>query len=279
MRSKYDSPAEYWDRAVKIVKSKPRYNDVLPKRFIEKMKNNHGTYEEYDDTGLYRRNPLIVALGDSVTAGWFEGNTRFPKDIWDAYCSDCMAIEHVTDIENVYHEKFRLKLAEKYERTSVSVINSGISGDTVVGMNRRLERDVLRYDPDLVLVNASLNGPTELDVYEENLREIIDRIKSGTNADIVIITPNLMVKGLMKNLEKRVKIMLKIADERGTCVADVYSIWNLFEANGLELEKLLSNRINHPTKMTGDGSLTRLIVSRNRPLSHCSLPSDSCLHT
>ena len=47
-----------------------------PTRFIEKMKTNQGTIGAFgfglDEEGLERKTPVIVGLGDSVTAGHFE---------------------------------------------------------------------------------------------------------------------------------------------------------------------------------------------------------------
>ena len=49
---------------------------VKPHRFIKKMKENTGMagglFGLTDEEGLERKNPVIAALGDSVTAGHFE---------------------------------------------------------------------------------------------------------------------------------------------------------------------------------------------------------------
>lgn len=50
-----------------------------------------------------------------------------------------------------------MALIDKYEQTSVSVINAGIAGDVLPMMLARTDRDVVRYDPDLVLINGPLN--------------------------------------------------------------------------------------------------------------------------
>lgn len=58
-------------------------------------------------------------------------------------------------------EQFRNLLIDKYEQTSVSAVNSGIAGDSMYGMKARLYRDVIRYQPDLVILNGSLNWGEE----------------------------------------------------------------------------------------------------------------------
>jgi len=247
MHSRVPTPAAIAQAALDIAKHTIPYNQVRPVNFIHLMEHNHGTAREVDAHGLSRKNPLIVACGDSVTAGWFEGNTLFPEALHQAFFKDTPAVEHVTDIGNVYHELFKLMLSERYERTSVSVINSGISGDNVVGILTRLARDVLRYDPDLVLLNACLNGPEDLVQYESSLRDIAQRLQRGTHADIVFITPNMVREQTKGTLDERVGILLSVADEFGFCVADTYATWHTIAAGGIDISSLLANELNHPT--------------------------------
>lgn len=242
-----DTPKEYQTEILKIAENKSRYNDVVPERFIHLMKTHHGTTDEQDEHRLFRKNPVVLALGDSVTAGWFEGNTLFPEDIRQKFFSDKPSIEHVTDIEHVYHEQFKLMLADKYERTSVSVINSGISGDTPIGIRKRLYRDCIRYQPDLVIYNASLNGPEDVALFEDVTRKIVERVLADTRAEMVVVTPNLMHPDLMGTLEERVGALLKIADDYKLCVADVYALWKQIQMSGFDLSLLLANEVNHPT--------------------------------
>ena len=248
MISKINSPEEIKEDVYRIANKKPRYNNTIPLTFIKKLQSNHGTVDEVETKiDLVRRNPLIVALGDSVTAGWFEGNTQIPPEIKEKFFKNKPLIKHVTDIKNVYHEVFRLRLSELYERVSLSVINSGISGDDVVGMNKRLERDVIRYDPDLILINASINGPNDLFEYKKNFNSIVEKIIRFTNSDMIVITPNLIHEELMGNLDKRVDIMIDIAEKYNLCIADTFSIWKQIKKAGINIKKLLSNELNHPT--------------------------------
>ena len=114
------------------------------------MKHNTGfvgglTKYGQDRAGLERRNPLIVALGDSVTAGHFEMLVRDPADL-PAFIKAGKAVEAVDERES-YPERFRERLSDRYLATSVSVINSGIAGDTILGMEARLTRDVISHNP------------------------------------------------------------------------------------------------------------------------------------
>lgn len=83
MKTTYRIPAPYAQQFLKLADSFACESPARPERFMEKMKRNRGavagfTQKGLDENGLERKNPVIVALGDSVTAGHFE--TLLPKD-------------------------------------------------------------------------------------------------------------------------------------------------------------------------------------------------------
>ncbi len=229
-----------------------------PEHFLKVMKHNTGfvgglTKYGHDRTGLERRNPLIVALGDSVTAGHFEMLVRDFSD-FPAFIKAGKAVEAVDERES-YPEKFRERLSDRYEATSVSVINSGIAGDTILGMEARLSRDVISHQPDLTIINGSLNWGPEMGsnrLFAESLRRIVRRIKTETVSDIILMTPNMewledspFPAG--EPLEERVGMIRKIAAEENVCLADAYAVWQDFVALGHPVKGLLANGQNHPT--------------------------------
>ncbi len=256
---------------------------VRPERFIRKMKQNTGMASGFlgilDENGLEFRNPLIVALGDSVTAGHFETladqteNSRV-SELFQLIRSGASSSEvadflkqngglppiEIFDARESYIEKFRGLLIDKYELTSLSVINSGIAGDTLPSMMRRAYRDVIRYDPDLILINGSLNWDDstmgDAEVYKEMLRKLVLRLKAETDADIVLITPNgdlpnrLMAEPGAKVMEPttpdRVRAIREVASEEMVCLADVRAVWDEARKAGCPWEELLANKVNHP---------------------------------
>lgn len=262
MRTKFTTKKEYAEIILNIANKSKRVNDKIPSKFIKNMQENQGIinrFSQYGETedGLERKNPVVVALGDSVTAGHFEFTIDINKLVQKNKSEDEMSFPYdieITDVRECYLEKFRSMLIDKYEKTSISVINSGIAGDNLYGMEKRLTRDVIRYQPDLILFNGSLNWPEECggnEEYRNTLLSIIRKLKTETIADIIIMTPNMEIPGPFTNLnsklEERVEIISEVANIECICIADTFSIWQEYVKQGYPLKELLSNGLNHPS--------------------------------
>ena len=88
----------------------------------------------------------IVCLGDSVTEGCFE-----------CYINSKGKVDTVFERSNSYSVKLQELLAKLYPTVQINVINSGKSGGCVFDCEGVLERDVLQFSPDLVVVSYGLN--------------------------------------------------------------------------------------------------------------------------
>lgn len=273
MRTTFRVRQPYADIFLDCAEKMPCASTVRPVHFMEKMKMNQGSIGSLngmglDEEGLERKNPVIVALGDSVTAGHFESLLPSdPEKIKELM--ETAAGQHgesakkklppveITDCRESYIEKFRQKLIDRYELTSVSVINAGIAGDNLLQMLKRADRDVIRYQPDLVLINGSLNWSGELENmmrYKDCLRELVRRIKLETESDIILLTPNGDLPNTLFGDEnaplpttpERVRAIRETAREEQVCLADVYAVWEAARENGCPWKELLANGVNHP---------------------------------
>jgi hypothetical protein len=183
MEPKYEMPEEIKNKMKKYILSHDITNGIKAINFIEIMKTHHGMIDVNridDETWSDLKNPVVCALGDSVTAGHFE-----MIDIHKGLIAQ--------NSEECYAEKFLHMIHAVYPLTTSSLINSGIAGDNIHGMNKRLERDVLRYKPDLVILNAVLNWSEHrgtLEEYIKNYEEVIFRIRTETSADVILTTGN-----------------------------------------------------------------------------------------
>ena len=265
-----------------------------PVRFIQTLRRNRGSIGTltglgYDAEGLELKNPLIVGLGDSVTAGHFEGLESFyhrdqwlndilrlagmrPDEVDLEALDDPERAERVyamlgarigeagfppleiTDCRQSYLEKFRQRLIDKYEFTSVSAVNAGIAGDHLIMMEKRLTRDVIRYQPDLALINGSLNWADGLGStadYKAILTRVVRRVKAETEADVILLTPNGMVgdEHACETLDARVRAIREVAAEEEVCLADAYAVWVAAREKGCPWGEMLANGVNHPSPL------------------------------
>ena len=122
-----------------------------------------------DLQGLIENGPItIVAFGDSVTHG---------------------AVAHdEIDYETVYWNRLKKKINNLRNYVPVNVINAGIGGITAKDSLKRMDKQVLSHNPDLIIVCFGLNDVNgTLKDYLNSLEEIFDKSqKSG--AEVIFMT-------------------------------------------------------------------------------------------
>ncbi|MFP4473946.1 MAG: SGNH/GDSL hydrolase family protein [Desulfatibacillaceae bacterium] len=116
----------------------------------------------------------IVALGDSTTEITFytQGHMN-----WLQYLEEA--------------------LIETYGIGCCTVINVGRGGDTFGSVGNRLDRDVIRFSPDLVVVSLGINDALgklqRLPVFKEEVKAVVHAIRARCGSEILIRTPNPVV--------------------------------------------------------------------------------------
>lgn len=213
------------------------------------------------DDNMNHGTVTIAFLGDSVTQGCFE-----------LYRKKDGGIETVFDQEGAYHRYLSRILSLLYPSVPVVMINAGISGDKAPHGYERLEKDVLRYCPDLTVVCFGLNdcndGLEQLQIYVGALRKIFRELKEN-GSEVIFMTPNMMnteisdfltdpdICGIAKQtmdiqnagiLEKYLDAAKTVCGEEGIAVCDCYQKWKLLKNNGVKVTELLANKINHPRR-------------------------------
>ncbi len=206
-----------------------------------------------------------VFLGDSVTHGCFESNADKSPTL---------------DYEAVYHNRFRQmvndlgftdkKLCINMQKKPINVINSGINGDSAGGALGRLDRDVIRYSPDLCVVNLALNNVwDDIDKYAKCMNEIFAKLKQA-KIPTVFLTCNRMCSYVIEEIipnpdyrqsaHKVAELQLSgkldrvleagktVAYKNGAIICDANRRWNDMEIRGIDTTRMLANGINHPTR-------------------------------
>lgn len=204
----------------------------------------------------------VAFLGDSVTQGCFEVYKKLDG-----------SIETVFDKQHAYTKLFADMLSVLYPSVPVNIINAGISGDNAPGGAKRLQRDVLRHEPDLVIVCYGLNDCGEtvdaIARYTTALADIFSHVKAA-GCELIFMTPNMMNTGISPFLQKdelivsiakatakkqvsgvfdaHIDAARSLCKEMNVPVCDCYALWKQLEAGGVDTTELLSNKINHPTR-------------------------------
>ena len=199
-----------------------------------------------DRAGLEENGPItIVAFGDSVTHG---------------------ALLTENNYETVYWNRLRKKLNAVRDYVPVNVIDAGIGGITAKGSLARMDKQVLKHEPDLIIVCFGLNDVNgSLEGYLSSMGEIFDR-SLASGADVIFMTPNMLNTRVADDTPQRwwdyahktaemqnegkmdlyIESAVKLAKEKGVTVCDCYAQWKE-RSKTEDVTMMLVNRINHPT--------------------------------
>ena len=203
--------------------------------------------------------PVTVAfLGDSVTQGCFELYKTYEQ-----------SFETEFRFNQGYHMKLRSLLEKCYPAAPINMIHAGISGDNAKSGLERVERDVIAYKPDLTVVSFGLNdscqGLEKLDLYRDSLKGILKKLKAS-GSEVIFLTQNLLADKVScevsEELQKMYEPMVahyndfiayteaakEVCRELEVPVCDCTGKWLKLKEKGVDIVRLLSNRINHPTE-------------------------------
>lgn len=218
-------------------------------KIMEKKNNNSGAGEV-----------TIAFLGDSVTQGCFELYEKSNGDM-----------ETVFDPEHSYHRYISKIFAQLYPSVPINMINAGISGGSAPHGLERLHRDVIRHQPDLSVVCFGLNDVWEdiegIEKYITSLEQIFDELLKE-NIEVIFMTPNMMNTTVSCHVEKKfsdvakktasfqndgvldayIEAAKKMCAAKNIPVCDCYAKWKRLQACGVEIDDMLANCINHPTR-------------------------------
>lgn len=113
-----------------------------------------------------------------------------------------------------------------------TIINSGMGGDDMSKALVRMDRDVLRFNPDIVIMSFGMNDQNTFtpDEFRVHLGEAIDRLRAQTQSVVILRTPNPMVnlaggEEMESKLASFAGVIREVATERKTLCVDHYAMW------------------------------------------------------
>jgi lysophospholipase L1-like esterase len=171
----------------------------------------------------------IVAWGDSVTVG-----------------------DDASSADDTYARLFLTRLRQRFPKSTITLVNAGISGSNTGGRLPALKREVLDAHPDLVTIEFVNDMSLPDGTLRANWRKALDDIHAA-GAEAITITPHfvmpdMMAKTLPRGDETRagVPILREVSKEKGVAVADASRRWAHLDDEGIPYITLLANGINHP---------------------------------
>ncbi len=168
----------------------------------------------------------IVALGDSLTFGWMT--------------------------EYGYIDYLKTMIKQEYPASIFSIFNKGIPGDTARDGLRRVENDVIRLSPDLVLIQFALNdaytGFSPED-FQSNLESIILKIKDRDSTEIALLTSvALLNHAENKFAQEYYKKISESGLKYNIPVVKVHEYWETKINSGIKHTLLVQLDGIHPTE-------------------------------
>lgn len=190
----------------------------------------------------------IVCFGDSITHGGLGFNQ--------------------IHYETTYWHRLKKKLSTVNDYVPINMINSGIGGSATRHAVNRIERDVLCYHPDLVIICFGLNEVTKpLEVFMRSLTTIFETI-GNKGYEMIFMTPNMQNTYVHKKTPKQyreyametahyqnsgimdeyVQASINLAKKHNIPVCDCYAEWKKMAQEGIDTTDLLANYVNHPKR-------------------------------
>ncbi|MBP5467597.1 MAG: GDSL family lipase [Clostridia bacterium] len=202
----------------------------------------------------------IAFIGDSVTQGCFE-----------CYTTSDTAIDTVFDYKSAFSTRVKEILNILYPNVQFNIINAGVSGDRAASGYKRLERDVIAFNPDVCVVSYGLNDSccsVSVDEYAKSLENIFLSLKNK-DIETVFLTQNCMntktschlTDELLKKMADKFSIIQndgtfkkymeaakRVSKNYGVKICDLYSIWERLISLDVDVTELLANKLNHPIR-------------------------------
>lgn len=177
---------------------------------------------------LFQQNDVILFQGDSIT-DWGRN------------------YEDASSLGVGYALMVAARLGHLYPEKNLTFYNRGISGNRIVDLQGRWDKDCLDLKPTWVSIYIGINDTwryfdsgqeTTPEQFEASYRDLIERTKKSLNAKLVLIEPFVLPvpedrKGWRSDLDPKIHIVRELAREYG---APLVPLDGLFAAASVKAE-------------------------------------------
>ena len=142
-------------------------------------------------------------------------------------------------------------LKELYPYSVVNVINTSIGGENSISGEKRFDKEVLVYRPDVIFIDYALNDvgiglEKSKAAWESMIRKALKR-----NIKVILLTPSpdqrINISEPGNDLEKHAQQIRALSKEYGVGLADSYEIFRNLVISGDSLTSYMS-QVNHPNE-------------------------------
>jgi lysophospholipase L1-like esterase len=146
-------------------------------------------------------------------------------------------------------------LLAKYPKYNLSIINTGISGNTILDLNNRWEKDCLNHKPDILSVLIGINDVFRqytgrldeavlLDEYQLTYKRLLSLVKRKNSCRLILIEPFLFCDDKSNPAYRTLQQYI-----HGVCI-----LAEEFDAVLVPLQELIDNKIKKvpPEKFSDD---------------------------
>jgi lysophospholipase L1-like esterase len=131
-------------------------------------------------------------------------------------------------------------LLAKYPELHISIINAGISGNSIRNLKQRWEKDCISFKPDILSVLIGVNDiwrqystPDKLpravyeEEYERTYHQLLSQAKQHLNCQLILMEPFMFCDDqnneMLKSLRRYVNIVERFAEEFGAVLVPLQS--------------------------------------------------------
>jgi lysophospholipase L1-like esterase len=149
-----------------------------------------------------------------------------------------------TDHGYSYPAQFAAELRRRWPALAIAVINKGVGGEDAQQMLERFERDVLPYNPHLVIWQVGSNytlRSTDLDAYAVIIRDGISRLKAA-RTDVILMDLQYAPSILEKPLHRRMlDTMRAVANDTKVAVFRRFAVMrHWIQSRGYSMDEIVA---------------------------------------